>query len=245
MANNKLKKDNSKDFILEFFKDSKIVDKNGVLTISEVPKDFENFFGKKSPYKLVFDFDLHNKIPDSELITQGSYFLLSIKDYLSDKGETSLLKINLKPNLAEISKKLPKGSKIIEVKLDEFNFISEFNFLLNYQYLNEKKHSTKNVLIQDNKFLDKDISKLKTLIGKKEEIPSLDLDKAYLIAKKKLDEEQNEETKKIKIILKEKLEHGLFRIKDHYRKQIKEKDEEVESCERKIKILETKHDYGC
>lgn len=233
-------KDKSKDFILEFFKECNIVDKNGVLTISGVPKDFENFLGKKSPYKLVFDFELHNKIPDSELITQGSYFLLAIKDYLSDKGETSLLKINIKPDLTEIGKKLPKGSKILEVSSDEFGFIFEFSFLSNYQYLNEKKHAMNKILIKDNKVLNLDISKLKVLSGKKEEIPMINLEKEYLVAKKKLDEEQAVETKKIKVSLKEKLDHGLFRIKDHYHKQIKEKDEEVETCERKIKILETK-----
>ena len=35
----------SKKFILEFFKDSEIVDENGVLTVSQVPQDFERFVG--------------------------------------------------------------------------------------------------------------------------------------------------------------------------------------------------------
>jgi hypothetical protein len=32
-----------------------IKNENELLTISEVPNDFENFVGKKSPYKFVFD----------------------------------------------------------------------------------------------------------------------------------------------------------------------------------------------
>ena len=96
----------TKEFILEFFKGSKILDNGGVLTISEVPKDFEYFVGEESPYKLVFDFDLHNRINDSELIMQGCYFLLAIRDYLNDKGQTSLLKINIKPDLKIINKSL-------------------------------------------------------------------------------------------------------------------------------------------
>src|SRR3989338_3740648 len=109
-------KNNSKEFILEFFKGSKIKDEKGVLTISEVHKDFEDFIGKKSPYKLVFDFNLHNKFKDSELIVQGSYFLLVIRDYLSDKGQTSLLKINIKPNLLDIKKLKLKNYNIVEIK---------------------------------------------------------------------------------------------------------------------------------
>ncbi|MEI6058687.1 MAG: hypothetical protein WCP89_02850, partial [archaeon] len=132
--------DLSKKFLLEFFKDSRIEDKKGVLTIEEVPKDFENFVGKKAPYKFVFDINLHNKIKDSELIMQGSYFLLAIRDYLSDKGQTSLLKIDIKPNLIEIGKKLKKY-KIIEVKPSGTGLLYEFSFLSTYQYLNDKQQS--------------------------------------------------------------------------------------------------------
>jgi len=131
---------NPKDFILEFFKDCKINDKEGVLTISEVPRDFEEFIGKKTPYKLVFDFNLHAKVKDSELVIQGSYFLLGIRDYLRNKGQTSLLKLDIKPDLLELSKnpKL-KNYKILEIKPGDYNFLSEFSFLSIYQYLNEKK----------------------------------------------------------------------------------------------------------
>jgi hypothetical protein len=235
----------SRDFILEFFKDSKLVDEKGVLNISEVPKDFEDFVGKKSPYKLVFDFNLHNKIKDSELITQGSYFLLSIRDYLINKGQTSLLKINIKPDLLELNKNLAKGSRILEIKQADFNFLSEFYFLSIYQYLNEKKQSMNNILIKDNNVIDLDINKFKSCNGNKEEIPIIDLNKSYLVAKIKLNKEQTNEISKLKLILIEKLDKELFRVKDHYYKQIKEKDEEVETCARKIKLLETKlkHTY--
>ena len=99
-----MEKDNTKDFIIEFFKSAKINEEKGLLTISEVDKDFENFLGKKSPYKLVFDIELHNKHKDSELIMQGSYFLLAIKDYLSDKGLTSIQKIIINPNFSKEKK---------------------------------------------------------------------------------------------------------------------------------------------
>jgi len=237
----KANQNNSKEFILEFFKDSKIKDERGVLTISEVLPEFEDFIGKKSPYKLVFDFNLHNKIKDSELIMQGSYFLLSIRDYLSDKGQTSLLKINTTPNLSEISK-IPKlkNCKVIEIKQSSYEFLSEFSFLSNYQYLNEKKQSQNKILVKNREVLNLDLSKFKIQTSNKDEIPEIDLSNAYQIAKNRLTSNVTKEIKPIKIILKEKLDRELGRIKDHYFKQIKEKDEEVERCAEKIKLLKSK-----
>lgn len=239
-------KNNSKEFILEFFKGFKITDEKGVLTISEVPKAFEDFIGKKSPYKLVFDFKMHNKVKDSELITQGSYFLLSIRDYLSDKGQTSLLKINIKPDLSSLNKnpKL-KNCRIKEVKPADFGFLSEFSFLSVYQHLNEKKQSISRILVRGKEVLDTDLSKFKTKNGHKEEIPAIDLDESYKIAKNRLDSQVMKEVKPIKAHLREKLNKELYRIKNHYFKQIKEKDEEVERCIEKIKLLKSKlrHTY--
>jgi len=233
-------KESPKEFILEFFKDSKIKDEGGVLTISEAPKDFEEFIGKKSPYNLVFDFDLHTKVKDSELIMKGSYFLLAIRDYLSNRGQTSLLKINTKVTPAELSKKLKLGNgKNFEIKTSS-GFLYEFSFLSIYQYLNDKNQSISRILIKDKAVLDLDINKLKTQKGNKEDISVLDPLEQYQVAKKILDKKVTSEIRPIKIILKKKLEKELFRVKDHYFKQIKEKDEEVEACMNKIKMLQSK-----
>ena len=221
------KYNSSKKFLLEFFKDAKVEDKDEVMTVSEVPEDFEKFVGKKSPYKFVFDINKHNEVKDSELIMQGSYFLLAIRDYLSNKGQTSLLKIV--PEL-----------KYKDLKQVETGFLYEFSFLSMYQYLNDKKQSVSKILVSNGKILNIDLRKFKTQRGNKEEIPSLDPTDNYKIAKKKLEENVNNEVKPIKKLLKEKLEKELFRVKNHYSKQIKEKDEEVENCANKIKLLQSK-----
>jgi len=248
MKNNNIKNkisniDKSKEFILEFFKDSNITDEKGILTISQVPIEFVNFIGKKPPYKLVFDINLHNKVKDSELIMQGSYFLLAIRDYLNDKGETSLLKINFKPDLKKLSKNpLLKKYKILETK-ETNDFLYEFSFLSTFQYLNDKKQSITKFLIKDKEILDIDLNKFNIEKGNNKDIYNnqvLDSEKSYETAKKILDEKVNKEIKTIKLILKEKLEKELFRVKDHYFKQIKEKDEEVETCKNKIKMLQNK-----
>jgi hypothetical protein len=233
-------KESPKEFILEFFKEAKIKEEEGVLTISEVKQDFEDFIGKKSPYKLVFDLDLHNKVKESELIMKGSYFLLAIRDYLSNKGQTSLLKINIKITPEELSKRLKlRSCKNLVIKTT-LSFLYEFSFLSTYQYLNDKKQSINRFLVKDKEILDLDISKLKTQKGKEEEIFILDPLENYLTAKKVLDKKVTNEIKPIKALLKKKLEKELFRVKDHYFKQIKEKDEEVETCMNKIKMLQSR-----
>lgn len=233
--------DNSKKFLLEFFKECKIEDKNGLLTIGEVPGDFEKFVGKKAPYKFVFDILSHNKIKDSELIMQGSYFLLAIRDYLSDKGQTCLLKLNISSDSLEINKnpKL-KNSKVLEIRQKGVDFLYEFSFLSKYQYLNDKKQSTSKILLKNKEILDITLEKYKTYKGNKDEMPSINLSEEYLVAKKKLNETVSREIKPIKSILRKKLEKELSRIKNHYHKQIKEKDEEVETCANKIQLLQSK-----
>jgi hypothetical protein len=221
--------DTSKEFLLEFFKDCNIIDDKEVLIINNVSPEFENFVGKRAPYKFVFDINMHNKFKDSELIMQGSYFLLAIKDYLRDKGQTSLLKINMD--------QIPKELKI---KKGSANFLYEFSFLSTYQYLNEKKQSMYKIIVKDKELLDIDISKLKTAKGNKNDIPIIDAGDAYIIAKKSLDGKVIQEIKPIKLLLRGKIDKELFRIRDHYLKQIKEKDEEVETCANKIKMLQGK-----
>jgi hypothetical protein len=233
-------KNNSKEFIFEFFKGSKIKDEKEILTISDVPKDFEDFIGKKAPYKLVFDLNLHNQVLDSELIMQGSYFLLGIRDYLSSKGQTSLLKI--KPDLSGLKKLKLKNYKINH---SNFEFLYEFSFLSVYQYLNEKKQSMNQILVKGKEVLDLDLSRFKIENGQRDEIPEIDLEEAYQAAKNKLTSYVLKEIRPIKSILREKLDKELNRVKDHYFKQIKEKDEEMERCIEKIKLLKSKlkHTY--
>lgn len=216
----------SKEFLLEFFNSSKISDNGGVLLIEDVPAKFEEFIGKKAPYKFVFDINIHNKTPDSELIMQGSYFLVAIKDYLRDKGQTSLLKIN--------AESMPRNLR------SKSGLMCEFLFLSTYQYLNEKKQTMNKILVRGNEVLDVDLSKIKTQPGNQNEVASTDILDPYNLAKKNLDEKVRKEIKPIKLILKEKLEKELFRVKHHYFKQIKEKDEELETCANKIKMLQGK-----
>lgn len=227
----------SKKFLLEFFKNCKIEDKDEVLTVSDVPNDFEKFVGKVGPYKFVFDAKTHEKIKDSEPIMQGSYFLIFIRDYLENKGQTSLLKIQDGPQTAKIYKKLKIGAK------NNTELLYEFSFISTYQYLNEKKQSINTILVKNDKIIDVDISKFKTIDGNKEDVQNINAEEQYKIAINKLKEMTKKEIKQIKTKLKAKLDKELARVRDHYSKRIKEKDEEVENCANKIKMLESKRKH--
>jgi hypothetical protein len=235
----------SKNFILEFFKNAKISDKNNVLTITDVASDFEDFLGKKAPYTLVFDFDTHNKVEDSELIMKGSYFLLAIRDYMRMHGQTSLLKMDLTFSKPNLKKNIRLGNCILQDVEEKsgYHYFPEFTFLSICQYLNEKQQFTSKIQIKEGQVLSIDTTKLKA--GKKEDLKYVNVDKEYQFARSKLKDLINKEAKDLKSSLREKLEKELKRVKAYYGNQIKEKDEEVERCVDKIKLLESelKHTY--
>lgn len=231
---------NAKEFLLEFFKECNVKNENEILTVNEVPLEFENFIGKKAPYKFVFDIETHNKVKDSELIMQGSYFMLGIRDYLSNKGQASILKINIQPNVNEFNNKLLKKYKILEINAESNNYLYRFSFLSTYQYLNDKKQSNSTIFAKGKEVLDLDLNKFKIIKNNTDNINSLDPLESYETAKSVLNKKVKEDIKPIKLILREKLGKELFRVKDHYFKQIKEKDEEVESCAEKIRLLQSK-----
>lgn len=234
-------KNNSKKFLLEFFKDCIINDNKELLIISGVPSEFEEFIGKKSPYKFVFDLDTHNTYKDSELIMQGSYFLIAIRDYLSDKGVTCLLKIKTQPDIAKITNKLNlRKYKHIELHSETLSFLYRLSFLSKYQYLNTKKQTINTILIKDQKCSNIDLSRFNLQRGNAEHVPEINIQEVYQNAKEMLNKRVSQEIIPIKLILKEKIKKELFRVKNHYSKQIHEKDEEVETCANKIKMLESK-----
>lgn len=235
----------TKNFILEFFKNAKVSEKNNVLTITGVASDFEEFLGKKAPYTLVFDFDTHNKVEDSELIMKGSYFLLAIRDYMRLHGQTSLLKMDLAFSKPNLKKNLQLGNCTLqEVKeKTSYHYFPEFTFLSICQYLNDKQQFMNKIQIKDGEVLDIDTNKLKA--GNKEDLKHVNVDKEYELAKSKIKDLINKEAKDLKSSLREKLDKELKRVKAYYGNQIKEKDEEVERCVDKIKLLESelKHTY--
>lgn len=229
----------TKKFILDFFKESKVTEKNGVVMIEDVPNEFEEFLGKKGPYKLVFDYESHNRIDDSELIAKGSYFLLAIRDYMRNKGQTTLLKANVKIGKVDLKKQLKIKGKIANIsEKKKIGFISRFTFISTCQYLNKKRQFKNEIIVKDKESIDVKLPGLQK--GKKEDLSSANVSEQYKTAKNVLGKLIDKETYDTRELLKEKLEKELSRIKEYYYNQKQEKDDEVGQIEEKIRLLESK-----
>ncbi|MBS3079065.1 hypothetical protein J4218_03015 [Candidatus Pacearchaeota archaeon] len=212
-----------------------------VLVINNVPEDFEKDFGKKGPYFLVFNREDYDKHENSELVARGSVLLKIIANYLEERGQTTLLRLNFNPNLKDlVLKEIDLNGYVLKGIDDKINYdyIIRFIFLTNFQYLNEREQITSSIYIKDKKILDKfDVEDFDSVEGKKEEINIKDINEEYIISKKKLKENINEKTKEIVDKLNFSLESAMNRIKSHYLHQMDEFNSEIKRNEENILSL--------
>ena len=121
------------------------------LRVSNVPQDFEIFFGKKSPYNLVFSEDITSR--ENELIAKGSFMLKAITDYLDKKGQMASIKIDFNEDfLSAFRKYLKLKNAEIQslLKEEEYNRIYKFTFQTLLQYLNEKEQINNSLYVKGN-----------------------------------------------------------------------------------------------
>jgi hypothetical protein len=237
---------NNKKLIIEFFKDTKLSEKNDILTVPKAPKEFEEIFGKKAPYKLVFNLNKHNLVPGSEFITQGSYFLSSMKEYMDVYGQTSLIKLNiLLPSTIINKMSIGNCSILKKQKKQDYAYLPEFTLFSNATALNERKQFLRSYLVKNKNILDLDLTKFKTLKSDSKEISELNILEQYNVAKTIFKSDLQENVQDIKLSLKEKLKTEIKRINEYYTNQIKEKDDEIDVCIKKINTLksELKHTF--
>jgi len=234
--------DNIKDFTASFFQNLNccVEWKEEILHISRVPKDFEEFSEKKSPYSLIFD--KKNEKPDAELISSGSFLLKKIRDYLESKSGVTLIKIDFQLENKEIEKKLNlKNSSVHSIsKKADYKTISRFSFSTICQYLNEKENIKNTIIIKNKELTDIDLSKLPVVEGKKDEIESINVKEDYELAKEHLKDITKIRIQKIKGILSDKLESEIERINQHYGKEIKELEEELNKNLLLLKDIQSK-----
>lgn len=235
-------KNTIKDFCIDFFKtlDCKIISKKNMITIENAPYEFEDFVGKNAPYNLTFDTESHNDIENSELMVKGSYLLKSMRDFMQDKAQTTLLKlkIEIKDPSKEIEKELKfNNCKIINISKKKKNsFLARFIFLSTSQYLNEKEQAICPILIGNKQVINNDLNDYNIQDGNKEDVNEIDVFDSYDIAKNELKQNLSKTHKEIEKRLKTKLAKEIYRLKSHYQNQRKEKDEELENTEQKLEM---------
>jgi hypothetical protein len=235
-----------KKFSEDFFKNLKAEvkwDKN-VLVVSKVPNEFESYFGKASPYKIVFDpNDVKNS--DYEIMTHGSLILKAMTNFLNNRAQMTLLTIPYNPDFKkEILKRFNFGSnyELENLKVSHKNdYIFRFTFVTIFQYMNEKEQETSTIYIHDNNLISNFKAEDFPLIeGKKEDITLVDIKSQYAIAKENLKIILDNKRSEISQGLNKALEQAIARIKSHYLEKIYESTDESGKLFEKIKEHEEK-----
>ncbi len=239
MMENKKETINIKEFTLDFFKnlDCEIVNENGLFLIKKIPVDFEEYYGKKEPYNLVFN----KEETGGEYIGSGSSLLKYMQDYLERKGETSLLRLAIEVEaVKEILQRIKLGNCSITqvIQKKEYNVLKRFTFSSIYQYLNEKEKIMNSIFVENGNIIEFDIGKYSVLEGRKDDVNVGEIKKDHNIAKEELKRLTLGITENIGKKIEEKLEREIDRIKNHYSKQIREKDDGIEAINRQLKKAE-------
>lgn len=228
------------EFTKKFFENlgADISFREGFLIISNVPEDFQKFYGKKCPYKFVFsEKDLTG---DAELVERGSYLLKTISNYLENSGQTTLLKINFKVNAEEEIKrqlKIKNGSFGKFTKKKRFDIFFRFTFHTTFQFLNEKEKLINEIYIYKGVPIEGNLSDYDIEEGIKNEIRVPDIKEAYFISKDELKKRIEEKTKEIAEILTKKFEKEKERIEDHFFQENKEFSESMKKAIKKLDEL--------
>ncbi len=230
-----------KNFTLDFFQrlECNISWEKDVLVIKGISKDFEEFSGRNGPFFLVFEKDKGNA--NTELITSGSQLLKLMRDYLDRKGETTLLKVVIEIDpVKEILERMKfyncNISRVIQKK--EYNILTRFTFSSIFQYLNEKERFLNYIYLDNGKIVDFDISKYRVIEGRKDEIKFGNVKSEYDIAREQLKKLLTKTTEEVSEKISEKLEREINRIKEHYARQTKEKEDQIFAIEKQIRKAE-------
>ena len=224
------------EFAEKFFKNlgAKIIVNSEGLFISEVPADFEKFYGRKAPYQFVFS--PQHKTPANELVEQGSYLLKAMSNFLDAQGKTTLVKINFKVDPEkELLKRIKLNNCEIEklVSLKKHNFFFRFNFHTIFQYLNEKEKVTEDIYVYEGKIINGDLSDYELSEGRKSEVVIPDIKEPYEIAKEKMRELSKPKLVSLSEELSTRLDREIKRIEEHSITESKEVNEELNKKARK------------
>src|SRR3989344_9445576 len=145
-----------KQLVESFFKNlnSNLSWEGQILKVTNVPNDFEQLFGKKSPYSLAFSETELSK--DIDFIARGSFMLRTISEYLDKNGQLTSIKLDFQEDFLSAFKKYLKlkNAEIQSLtKSEEYKQIYKFTFQTLLQYLNEKEQIINSLCVKNNKII--------------------------------------------------------------------------------------------
>ncbi|MFZ5954925.1 MAG: hypothetical protein ACOYT4_00720 [Nanoarchaeota archaeon] len=205
------------EFTINFFKNLKCKISDGeIIIIENVPKDFEEFFKKKSPYQLAFSEE--SKTEESILVAKGSSLLNAIRSFLEKSGSTTLLKIDFDVDYKDFVKKYCfKNAEISNVQVKKKNnFFSRFTFLTTFQYLNDKEQILNELYVHNGEIVEGDLHGYEVVEGRKEDVSVEKIEEDCNIAKQNLKLRIEKKTEEVKNFLNQRLEKEISRIQGHY-----------------------------
>lgn len=237
-------------FTEEFFKNLKCdVSWTGdILKVENVPRSFEDLFGKKGPYKLSFVSDING---GHEFVGKGSLMFGAMLKYLEGAGKATLLRIDFSPRddsgesdldvEREIKKRIGfRNCELVSLsKKHRNNFFSRFSFATTFNYLNESERLISEVYVYDGKCVSGDLNGYTVVDGEGAlRVDDKQIKRDFELAKKRAAELSFEKQEELSRLLKEKVDEETQRIKGHYNKQLKELGGDLNERLEKIRKLE-------
>ncbi len=226
-------------FTEEFFRNLKcdVVEENGILVVENVPRSFEDLFGRAGPYNLIFSnrkSEMSVSRKSIELVGKGSCMLIAITKYLEGTGKATILRIDfsssgdLGESDLDVEAEVMKRLALRNCRLDSLtkgyknNFFSRFSFISSFNYLNESDRLLSEIYVHNGEVVDGDLNGYTVVDGEKLTVDSEKIKKDYGIAKIRAAELSKGKQEGLSNILKEKVEAEVVRIKEHYDKQLGE-----------------------
>jgi len=225
-------------FVLDFFNNLKcdISREGGVLVIKNVPKSFEDLFGKEAPYRLTF-----NSSSDGIFAGKGSPILAAMTKFLDGTGKTTLLRIDFDCDAEkEISRVISlKNCEISNLaKKHKNSFFSRFTFLTTFRYLNESEQVVNEIYVHNGNVVEGDLSGYTVVEGDSKLASGKHLEKDYGIARDYLKKILGTKTSEIGNVLGDKVEIEIERIRKHYQNLLSELGGDLNETLDKVKETE-------
>jgi hypothetical protein len=227
-------------FVEKFFTNlgANIVFQNDILTISNVPAEFQKYYGKSEPYNFTLDKD--RVADDVEILEKGSYTMKALNSYLENSGQTTLLKIDFDIDpVIEIKKRLKLSNarlmKLVPKKRHSIFF--RFTFHTSFQYLNERDKIINEIYIHDGKVVNGNLDTYPVIEGQKSDIRIPDMKEPYFVAKEELKDKLKWKTAQVAEDLNIRLKKEIQRIEDHFKTEGDELMDNIKKAVEKLNEL--------
>lgn len=230
--------DQIEKFVVEFFKNLKcdVTRDDEVLVVSNVPKSFEDLYGKSSPYRISF-----KDVSGADFVGRGSSMLSCMRKFLDGAGKSTLLKIDFDVDpLKEIGNVISlKNCEIGNIeKRHKNNFFSRFTFVTTFRYLNKSEQIVNEVYVHDGEVVKGDLSGYTVLEGEEKEATGSRVKEDFVVARNSLKGVIEEKSGVISKILESEAEVEIKRIDEHYDNLLSELGGDLNEQLSKVKDME-------